>query len=414
MKNMIKNFLIILITISTFVFVSYSMVPDLTKKDYINSQDNTIVSANEIEKKEITSKSAAPKMKYIKTPDQVKAIYMTACVASTKNFKDSVIKIIDDTEINSIIIDVKDFSGTISFPSDNPKLLGVNGSGCRVSGMAELLQELKAKNIYTIARITVFQDSYYTKIRPDLAVQKKSDGGTWKDYKGISFIDVGAKEYWEYIIELSKETYTLGFDEINFDYVRFPSDGNLNDMKFPFSQKIIDENPTRGLDTGKAIMVENFFKYLKKELKDTGMIISDDLFGMVTTNYDDLGIGQVLERALPYFDYIAPMVYPSHYDSGFNGWKNPNLVPYELILYVMSEGVKRVESFLANSEIDNDLKKGVHVKQLRPWIQDFDYGGDYGPKEVRAQIQGVYDSGLDSWMIWDPSNRYTKEALEIN
>ena len=180
-----------------------------------------------------TTQLEQPAVTHIKTPNPLKSVYMTACVLSTVDFKQSIVDLIDTTEINAIVIDIKDFSGTISFPTDNPKLYGAHhGTGCKATGVKEFIEELHAKNIYVIGRVTVFQDNVMTKLRPDLAVKRASDGGVWKDNKGISFIDVGAKEHWDYIVELSKESYALGFDEINFDYVRYPSDGNMKDINY--------------------------------------------------------------------------------------------------------------------------------------------------------------------------------------
>lgn len=338
---------------------------------------------------------------HISTPNPVKAIYMTACVLSTVEFKQEVVDVIDSTEINAIVIDIKDFSGTISFPTDNPKLYGTQGDGCKAKGVKEFIEELHKKNIYVIGRVTVFQDNIMTKLHPELAVKRASDGGVWKDHKGISFIDVGAKEHWNYMVELSKESYAIGFDEINFDYVRYPSDGNMSDIRFDHSD-----------GSNKPESLRKFFEFLHTQLKDTGIVTSADLFGMTTTNTDDLNIGQVLENALPYFDYIAPMVYPSHYPSNFNGWANPNNYPYELIYFVMKAGADRAEALKNNPATPADIKARVGAHQLRTWIQDFDYGGDYGPKEVRAQIDASVAAGVPSWMIWAPSNRYTKEALK--
>ena len=152
---------------------------------------------------------------HLPVPKPTKGIYMTACVAATPSFRQKLVKLIEDTELNSVVIDIKDYSGTISFKTDNPALTN-GGSGCVADDMKEFIQELHGKNIYVIGRITVFQDPYYTKKRPDLAVKTADKKTVWKDYKGLSFIDVGAKEYWDYIVELSKESYKLGFDEIEF------------------------------------------------------------------------------------------------------------------------------------------------------------------------------------------------------
>ena len=349
---------------------------------------------------------------HIATPEAVRAIYMTACVASMPSFRDKLVAIADTTEVNSIIIDVKDFSGTIAFTPEAPLLKGNIGLGCRTTDLREFIAELHKKGIYAIARITVFQDPYYTNIYPNLAVHKKSDGSMWKDRKGLSFVDVSAKPFWEYIVALGKESYALGFDELNFDYVRFPSDGDMKDIDFTWS---------KGMSKPEAL--EHFFAYLHKELSPIGAKLSVDLFGMTTTNTDDLNIGQVLERALPYFDYVSPMVYPSHYPPNFNGWKNPNEHVYDVVEYSMSRAALRAVATSSpvlhfGGERVGTSTPAIYTKEsysrnkLRPWLQDFSYGGTYGPTEVRAQIQATYDSGLNSWFLWDPKNLYTKEALK--
>lgn len=359
---------------------------------------------------------------HVSLPEPVKAVYMTACVAATPSWRKQFIALANETEINSIVIDIKDYTGTISFVPEHPLLKENKGTGCRAKDMPEFVEELHKHGIYVIGRITVFQDPYYTKARPDLAVKSASTGGTWKDYKGLSFIDVGAKEYWDYIVALSEESYRIGFDELNYDYIRFPSDGNMKDVHYSFGT------------TTKALALRSFFEYLNMKVKPTGAVLSADLFGMVTTNYDDLNIGQVLEHALPYFDFISPMVYPSHYPSGFNGWKNPNLHVYEVVNFSMSRAAARAEATstplrLPGSKLiasstpacaaepcaagrpERYTKPFYDRKKLRPWLQDFSYGGTYGAAEVRAQIQATYDAGLTSWMLWDPANSYTREAL---
>jgi hypothetical protein len=268
--------------------------------------------------------------------------------------------------------------------------LETGGKGCIVSDMAKFVDSLHKKNIYAIGRITVFQDPYYTNKRPDMAIKKASDKTTWKDRKGLSFIDVGAKEYWDYIIALSEESYTkIGFDELNFDYIRFPSDGDMKNIYYTFSN-----------GKKKADVLKDFFAYLNQNLKNTGVVLSADLFGMTTTNKDDLNIGQILEYAEPYFDYIAPMVYPSHWPSGIFGFKDVNAHPYEIVKLSMAEASKRL--IAASSTPD----------KLRPWLQDFDYPVTYTADMVRKQKQAVYDASLKSWMLWDPANKYTPEALD--
>jgi len=159
-----------------------------------------------------------PKTLHVKTPASVKGIYMTSCVVGTPSIRDGLVKLVEDTELNSIIIDIKDFSGTISFRPENPDLMHMwEEARCGTLDMKEFVKSLHEKEIYVIGRITVFQDPHLTARRPDLAVQKASDGSTWKDFKGLSFTNPAKKEVWDYHIALAKESFELGFDEINFD-----------------------------------------------------------------------------------------------------------------------------------------------------------------------------------------------------
>ena len=343
------------------------------------------------------NKTEILKATHIETPEQVKGIYMTSWVAGTKSIRKGLVRLMEETEINSVVIDIKDYTGKIAFKVQDENLLKYDAVENRIPDIKEFIEYLHSKDIYVIGRVSVFQDPQFVKKGPDLAVKRSEGGGVWKDYKGISWLDVGSIEVWDYVVALAKESYGIGFDEINFDYIRFPSDGNMNEIYYPISEERVMMDP----ETGKAKVLQEFFVYLSNKLKGTGVILSADLFGMVTTNSDDLNIGQVLEYALPFFDYICPMVYPSHYPNGFIGLSNPAAYPYEVIKYSMDKAVEKVRN--ASSTID----------KLRPWLQDFDLGADYDALKVRAQIQATYDSGLDSWLLWSASNRYTKGALEL-
>lgn len=351
------------------------------------------------------------KATHVKIPESVKAVYMTSCAAGNSSFRGRIGKILSEKEINSVVIDMKDYSGGISFKFNDDILVDAISKKCTISDLKNYIESLHKSGVYVIGRITVFQDPIYSANHPGEAVQKESDKSVWKDGKGLSYVDPGSKDFWDYIVFLAKSSYEIGFDEINFDYIRFPSDGNMNDIFFPISQGKV-----------KSSVIENFFSYLHKNLKDTGMKMSADLFGMTTTNTDDLNIGQIMEKALPYFDYLCPMVYPSHYPKRFNGWENPNLYPYEIVKYSLDKALPRVvatstiiqtanSSLVASTTPQLYTKQVFSIQKIRPWLQDFQYGGTYGAKEVRAQIQAVYDSGLHSFMLWDPANKYTMDAL---
>ena len=398
------QFFVLLVFIILIFSTAYFVIPFLVSSSYEDGTLSSVAEAIPMEKEVV--------VRHLPIPPSVKAIYMTSCVAGTTSFRNSLVKLIDETEINAVVIDIKDFTGKLSFIRDNPELSGAVSKNCFAPDMEEFVKSLHEKGIYVIGRITVFQDPHLVKERPELAVKRKSDGGIWKDYKGLNFTDPGSKEVWDYIVTIGKESYDIGFDELNFDYIRFPSDGNMKDIVYPWSG-----------NRQKSEVLREFFVYLNNNLKPTGVVLSADLFGMTTTNTDDLNIGQVLENTLPYFDYVAPMVYPSHYPPNFNGWANPNKYPYEVVKFSLDSAVRRamatstVIALSGVAPISTTTKPFLYKKRvfdaqkIRPWLQDFDYGGNYDVTEVQAQIKAVYDAGLDSWMLWNAGNKYTKDAL---
>lgn len=339
---------------------------------------------------EFTPKAKPPEIIHLKTPVPVKAVYITACTGSEKTLRDKVLDVIADTKINSMVIDLKDYTGTVSYASTSMRDHS-SGYGCRIMDLPQFLKELHAKGIYAIARVTTFQDPLYASEHPEVAVISKADPRTiWRDTKGLAYVDPGAKIYWDYIIGIGKEAYSIGFDELNFDYIRFPSDGNLNDALYSWSA-----------GKTKAEVVKDFFIYLRERFAGSDAILSADLFGLTTSAEDDMGIGQVLGDALVYFDYVSPMVYPSHFASGFDGFAKPAEHPYDVVKYSMDHAITKA------------LNASTTPDKLRPWLQSFDLGAVYTPDMVKAQMKAVYDSGLDSWMLWNAGSVYNKESLEF-
>ena len=383
-KN-IRHFLFIFFGILLLLILLEFIVPNLFSVSYGESQNNDIQnkikSSNSVEKEELKHTAS-----HIERPEMMKSLYMTACVAGTPSWRERLAKLIDDTELNSIVIDIKDFSGMVSYDTELSDF--VPNSNCFVRDMKDFIEELHSRNIYVIGRVTVFQDSTFTKEFPEFAVKKK-DGTTWKDRKGLAFVDVGSKPYWEHIVKLAKKAYEDGFDEINFDYIRYPSDGNMENIWFSQSNASSTKAENLGI----------FFSYLRANIEEGKPIISGDLFGMTTTNNDDLNIGQKLEVALKNFDYVYPMVYPSHYPATWNGFKNPAEHPGEVVKLAMQGAVEKARG--ASTTPD----------KLCPWIQDFDLGATYTAGMVRAQIQSTYDVGLKCWLLWDAGNNYTPSAL---
>lgn len=325
---------------------------------------------------------------HITTPERVMGVYMTSWVGSSKSLRNKLFDFVKNSTINSIVLDIKDYSGVIAFDIDNELIDSYGTDSNRILDIKDFIKELHDVGIYVIGRITVFQDSLLAKKHPEFGVHRASDGGLWKDKKGLSYLDPGSEDVWEYVSVIAEESYNLGFDEINFDYIRYPSDGNIADIKYDL------------IESGKKVdVLRRFYKYLYDRLSvEKGIPISADLFGMTTTNTDDLGIGQNLEDALIYFDFVAPMVYPSHYPKNFSGYSNPAANPYEIIKIAMKSGADRANAI------------GISVDKLRPWIQDFDLGANYDLNMVQAQMKALYEVGLDSYMSWDPKNQYTKGA----
>jgi len=338
-----------------------------------------------------TNTQALIPVTHIKTPEHVKALYMSGWVAGSKKFLASIVKIVDETEINTVVIDIKDSTGKISFHIDDPEIQKIGSSENRISNIRALTSMLHSKNIYIIGRISTFQDPYLTKLKPEWAIKKISDGGVWKDRKGLSFLNPTSKDVHKYIVSIALDSYNEGFDELNFDYIRYPSDGDLKDINY---------NLVKG--ETRSDNMEKFFKYLRDEIKKNGDIpMSADIFGLTTEAKDDMGIGQVWEKAIPYFDFVCPMVYPSHYPPGHAGYKNPALYPYEVINRAMISAVTRTKLINQN------------ILKIRPWLQDFDLGATYTKELIRAEMKAVYDNGLTSWMLWDPKNTYTPSALKL-
>ena len=390
------------------------------------SASSTITSSNEIKN---PNEDDAPQKPLANPPSVIKAVYFTGWSAGVEDRVNYLTELIKTTELNAAVIDIKDYSGYVLYDIKLPEVEKYKAKEIRISKINSLIKRLHDEEIYVIARISVFQDPVLAKARPDLAIHSKKTGGLWLDNKKLAWIDPAAKEAWDYNIAIARDAVSRGFDEINFDYIRFASDGNLSDMTFPFYNN----------QTLKQGVIKDFFKYLRNELP--GVKISADLFGLSTVQQDDLGIGQVIEDAYSYFDYVAPMVYPSHYASGFLGYQNPALYPYEVVKYSMDNALKRLIDYglqpaatSTNSTSTNSTSTNPELfkAKLRPWLQDFNLGANYNATMVRKQIEAVYDAArlltpersdggqasstpefVNGWMLWNSSNVYTKGALEI-
>lgn len=353
-------------------------------------------------------------------PAEIRGIYITSWVAGIPERINYLLKIIEKNNLNAVVIDIKDFSGYLAFKANLQETKEIEAEQNRIPDFNALINKLHNKNIYVVARISVFQDTLLAHKMPELAVKSKKTKGVWLDRKGLSWIDPSAKPAWQYIAKISEKVASYGVDELNFDYIRFPSDGNMADLSYPFWDGKTPEKE----------IIKNFFAFLDNELSpltypapsevyatDTAPLkLSADLFGLTTINYDDLGIGQVLENAAPYFNYLCPMVYPSHYASGFLGYKNPANYPYEVVSYSVKSAEDRLSKLeqkcqdrLKNATTTPTQSSATACKtaKLRPWLQVFDLGAVYTSNMINLEIKAVKDAGFgDGYYLWDPSNLY--------
>lgn len=318
----------------------------------------------------------------------VKGIYVSGWVAGTTSSMNRIFTLLDTTTANTVIIDIKDATGRLSYQPRDPELQKIGVGTNRIKNLDELLTKLHEKNIYVIGRVAVFQDPYFATVHPGSAFKDTRSGALWNDNKGLAWLKTNDVATWDYTVRIARDAYTQGFDEINLDYVRFPSDGPLSYLD---KSSITSSRP----DT-----IRDFFMYMDQKIRQESAIpLSADIFGLAASATGDLGIGQILEYIAPYVDYIAPMVYPSHFADGTYGISDPAEQPYAVIYKSMSDAIKKMTAIQENPQ------------KLRPWLQDFDLGAVYTVDMVKAQIQAVQDAGLDSWMMWDPRTVYTKGAF---
>lgn len=327
---------------------------------------------------------------HIETPTDVRGIYFTGWAAGSPSYQRRMLELVRDTNVNSVVIDIKDATGRLSYIPDDITLQTIGSGQARIKDIKGLLQQLHKEGIYVIGRVAVFQDPYFVKKYPEYGVLRKSDQTTlWQDNKGIRWLDANEENVWNYVVSIADDAYNQGFDEINFDYVRFPSDGNMHDIYFPKSDGLLKKD-----------VIKNFFSYLRDHTKDKGYKISADVFGMTTTATNDMGIGQDFSDIMSFVDYICPMIYPSHYGPLSFGFKNPAEFPGEVVNKALVGAIEKAKA------------TGQDPKKIRPWLQDFDLGARYTKELVSAQIESSEALGITSWFMWDPKNIYTKDAFK--
>lgn len=334
-------------------------------------------------------------------PLKIKGIYVSGNRAGSEQI-DELIELCKHTEINAMVIDVKSDHGHLTFSVDNNiiKQAGIIPQSVPIKDIRLLLSKLQENNIYPIGRIVTFKDNIIRETHPEYMVTKKNGRFYQSNEPGnqkATWLNPYNKEVWEYILTIAKEAARVGFKEIQFDYIRF-HEGMYED-EIDFGENSVDKSKTQ--------IISEFTKYIVEELHKEGVVVSADVFGaIITSKFDADTVGQDYVQMSRYLDVICPMVYPSHYADGSFGVENPDLDPYQVLL----------GSMLASKQQLSEIGDEEHKAIVRPWLQDFTAAWMrnhqvYGPEQIREQIDGVYDAGLEEWLLWNASNRYTEGGL---
>lgn len=412
-----KVFLVILLAaafgIGTFLLVSKQI--DLDKydnHDNLDNQDDLILADNEPEEEDLeaevtpeptpeaipepTPESKVEKEEDPRVPVRVKGLYASASVASNEDKISALIEVAETTEINALVIDVKDDDGRITYAMDSEFAQSIGATTNVINDMEALVNRLKDKGIYTIARIVAFKDPHLAESRHDLAI-KNRDGSLYRDTNGECWVNPYLHEVWDYLIEVSEQAAHIGFDEIQFDYIRFSTGRGMSEVDFGEG----------AAEKDKEDIILEFTQYAYEKLKPLGVFVSADVYGAIITSSIDAGlVGQNYVEMSKHLDYICPMIYPSHYGDGNYGVEHPDLEPYKLIRRALEDSQKKLDV----------IPEGEHRAIVRPWLQDFTASWlrnykSYGPLEIRDQIGGVYAAGYKEWLFWNASGNYTIEAF---
>jgi hypothetical protein len=323
-------------------------------------------------------------------PEAVRGIYVGSWPAGSARRLEALIQLAAETEVNAFVVDIKEALGEVSHRTRVPLARQVGADrNPAIGDMRALVARLTAEGIYPIARIVVFKDPLLAEARPEWAI-RRTDGSLWADQRGVHWVDPYNRDVWDYNIELAREAVALGFSEIQWDYVRFP------DVPGSYLREAV--YPARDGRT-MAAAIREFLIYSRERLDLPDVPQTADVFGVTTTARQDVGIGQVWEKLSDVTDVLLPMVYPSHYPRGTWGYPVPNAEPYAIVRRAMDGAVAR------SAAIEN-------AAAIRPWLQAFTLGDPpYGPAEIRAQMEAVYDAGLTEWILWSPGVRYPRAAF---
>ena len=333
-----------------------------------------------------------PRAPLVATPQPLRGLYVNRWAALGRRMW-QLVDVAKTTEVNALVIDVKDDRGFVLYRSRVPLAREIGADTnmpMRASRVRAVLDTMRAHGIYPIARIVVAKDPLLAERKPDWAIRRRDDpAAPWLDRNGKPWLDPHHREVWQYAVDLAKEAVDLGFSEVQFDYVRFPDEKRLaREATFPLAQGRV-----------RGQVIRDQLGFARAALQGTGVPMTIDVFGLTATDTTDMGIGQRWELFVDRADVVLPMAYPSHYAAGTYRLRNPNAHPYEVIDHTLRDAKRRSAGIPG-------------AARVVPWYQDFTLGRPhYYAEHVRAQIRAGYDNGVMDWMLWNPGSRYTLGAL---
>ncbi len=307
-----------------------------------------------------------------------KGVYIPFGLLSSANRIRQILDMVQNTELNTVVVDVKGDRGRLAYPSAIPLAREVSAPQDGLVDLSALVRDAHRRGIYIVARVVVFKDDPLATAHPEWAT-RRADGAVWRDRENLGWGNPFRKEVQDYNIAIAREIARLGFDEIQFDYVRFPSDGDIHNIVYE------EENTA---DTRRAA-IESFMSRLSAALRPFPVFTSGDVFGLVPWVDGEMGIGQQIENIAPFVDYLCPMVYPSTFAPGSMGFENPALHPFEVVFRSVRQARKRTTTI------------------VRPWLQHYSlYGVTYGPNEYLSQRRAAEEGGGLGWTYWNAGGKY--------
>jgi len=328
------------------------------------------------------------------TAVKARGLYVTGHSVAHSRY-DTILEMVESTELNALVIDVKDDHGHVTYNSELEIVKELNSNRSHpIKDLKAVLDDLHERGIYTIARVVVFKDPYLAERRPDWSITR-NEGGLWRDRKGVAWVDPYEQNVWDYTVAVSREAALAGFQEIQFDYVRFPENAHRVDVEayYPAQNELEKDE-----------LIREFLIYAGEKLQDYDVLISADVFGVISTSWGDSDrIGQTWEAVSPYVDVICPMIYPSHYGPGYFGYSVPDAHPAGTVRRALLDAIKR------NAPLQ-------YPAVIRPWLQSFTASWirghiRYGPAQIREQIEAALALGIDEYLLWNAGNNYQPAAL---